>query len=271
MLYQKAFTCATPYHMRIARLTPFELSKHLEYELLYCYKGSSIIKVDTIEYKLDEGDCAFIQSMHSHEVPKNQLDNLTAIIMLGPAFLQHSFSQFSNLKLDTPILKKQDIPLQLQNLFQELFLLNQQNSTNDLIIKGILFQIFGYLLSKFGDLKPKEKIALKPSYAYIEDAMQLIHDRYAEPISVELAAKTTGYEKSNFCKIFKNTFGESFHKILNRHRIEIACYLLSETSSSIEDIATKTGFLDSKTFCRVFKSITGITPTTFRKSSNFSN
>ena len=36
----------------------------------------------------------------------------------------------------------------------------------------------------------------------LQKALELIHSRYAEPITVEQAADITGYGKSNFCKIF---------------------------------------------------------------------
>jgi AraC-like DNA-binding protein len=83
---------------------------------------------------------------------------------------------------------------------------------------------------------------------------------------VDDAANATGYGKSNFCKIFKLAYGESFHKILNRHRIENACYFLGETDFSVAEIAEKVGFIDIKTFYRVFKQVTGRTPCEFRNA-----
>lgn len=74
-----------------------------------------------------------------------------------------------------------------------------------------------------------------------------------------------GYSKSNFCKIFKRITGEPFHGVLNGYRIRIACDLLDKTDYSVERIAGEVGFADTKTFCRVFKSVMGVTAGRFRK------
>jgi len=81
---------------------------------------------------------------------------------------------------------------------------------------------------------------------------------------VEDAAAVTGYGKSNFCKIFKNITGETFHDALNRRRVENACFYLRETAVTVTDIAPLTGFSDAKTLCRVFKAVTGMSPGQYR-------
>ncbi|MBQ6839234.1 MAG: helix-turn-helix transcriptional regulator, partial [Oscillospiraceae bacterium] len=55
---------------------------------------------------------------------------------------------------------------------------------------------------------------------------------------------------------------------LNNFRIKKAVHLLSETSSSIESIAYMVGFNDPKTFSRVFKAVTGISPRDYRKGND---
>lgn len=59
----------------------------------------------------------------------------------------------------------------------------------------------------------------------------------------------------------------SFNVIIDKKRIEAACHLLSETNLSIAEIAGRAGLCEPKTFCRVFRSIKGITPGTYRKEA----
>ena len=82
---------------------------------------------------------------------------------------------------------------------------------------------------------------------------------------MEEVAAATGYGKSNFCKIFKEVTGETFHSVLNKKRIQSACDLLSETNMQISEIAAQVGFMETKTFCRVFKSSMGISPGAYRQ------
>ena len=99
----------------------------------------------------------------------------------------------------------------------------------------------------------------------IDKALETIYNSYFMPLNIESVSASCGYSKSNFCKIFKNITGNTFHDTLNRHRIEIACTLLGETNDSIEKIAQETGFADAKSFCRVFRKIMGKSAGEYRK------
>jgi AraC-like DNA-binding protein len=100
----------------------------------------------------------------------------------------------------------------------------------------------------------------------IDIALEAIYNRYNEPLDVESISALCGYSKSNFCKIFKNVTGDTFHNALNLRRVEIACLLLRDSNDTVEDIARDTGFLDSKSFCRVFKNVTNQTAGQYRKN-----
>ncbi|MBQ8249989.1 MAG: helix-turn-helix transcriptional regulator [Clostridia bacterium] len=99
----------------------------------------------------------------------------------------------------------------------------------------------------------------------IEKAIEIIYNRYSEPLDIESVSAECGYSKSSFCKIFKEITGETFHSVLNRHRIEIACMHLKNSNASVEEIALNAGFSDLKSFCRVFKKITGESSGSYRK------
>ena len=92
-----------------------------------------------------------------------------------------------------------------------------------------------------------------------EKALELICYDYKEHITVERAAALTGYSRNNFCTIFKKVVGESFHRALNRQRVECAAQLLQVSDLSVAAVATEVGFTESKAFCRVFRKIYDIT------------
>lgn len=99
----------------------------------------------------------------------------------------------------------------------------------------------------------------------IDHALEIIHNQYPDPLTVDTTSRLCGYSKSNFCRIFKKITGNTFHNALNRRRVDVACALLRQTDAPIEQIAQETGFVDAKSFCRVFKSLTGITARDYRK------
>jgi AraC-like DNA-binding protein len=57
--------------------------------------------------------------------------------------------------------------------------------------------------------------------------------------------------------------------LLQRHgfKTKAACRILLETDESVAAIAQQCGFWDHSAFTRTFRSVTGVTPTAFRKDS----
>ena len=100
----------------------------------------------------------------------------------------------------------------------------------------------------------------------IDKALEMLITEYSKPLTIESVSKKCGYSKSNFCKMFKIITGNTFHNTLNTRRVEIACTLLLNTDSNIEEIALTVGFPDSKSFCRVFKKIMSESPGNYRKN-----
>ena len=115
-------------------------------------------------------------------------------------------------------------------------------------------------------MKTSTEINSAAKFVGEEKAIELIHYNYKEPLPIEYVAEITGYSKSNFCKIFKKVVGESFHRALNRRRVECAAGLLDVTNLSVAEISEEVGFSESKAFCRVFKAIYGITPGEYRRA-----
>ena len=61
-------------------------------------------------------------------------------------------------------------------------------------------------------------------------------------------------------RIFKKDMGLSPWDYLNRYRVQLATEMLTQTGSTINEVASATGFQDQAYFCRVFKKIKGVSP-----------
>lgn len=91
-----------------------------------------------------------------------------------------------------------------------------------------------------------------------------IHDRYQSDISLQDAADYMGYSEAYFCKIFKQCFDKNFTTYLTEYRIAAAKELLTDLDVSIKEICVQVGFRDSNYFTKVFKRMTGTTPSEYR-------
>ncbi len=272
MIYQKLLYGVKPYHLELSEWSNFELHCHPEVELSYCVKGSYKIVIDGNEYTQTMGDLAVIKPMSPHELKNNGCECLYLTIEMGPVLLGEEFNSFVCANWESCILKLKN---QSDNpVYKELVSLLDQTAESEkekipfsnLVSKGNIYKISAILLRLITEnVGSKTSVKSLADMEKIGQAVNEIYSHYDKPISLDEVSRICGYSKSNFCKTFKAITGESFHSMLNRHRIDIACMYLKETMLSVEDIALSVGFADSKSFCRVFKKIMGKNTGEYRK------
>jgi transcriptional regulator GlxA family with amidase domain len=91
-------------------------------------------------------------------------------------------------------------------------------------------------------------------------------DRASEqPLDIAALAQMACMSEAHFIRTFKQTFGETPHRYLQRRRIERAMTLLRTTDRSVTDICIAIGFSSFATFSRTFREIVGESPTSFRR------
>ena len=88
--------------------------------------------------------------------------------------------------------------------------------------------------------------------------------RSTEDWPVERLASVSGVSKAHFARSFKAAFGVPPHRYLLTRRIERAKALLRDTDAPIIEIAFQTGWNSLGTFGRVFRDVTGESPSEFR-------
>ena len=98
----------------------------------------------------------------------------------------------------------------------------------------------------------------------IARARDFIDRNQAEDLSLEAVAKAVNTSTFYFCKMFKRATGLTFTEYLSRIRVEKAKNLLLNPHIRISEVAFEVGFQSLSQFNRVFKKITGQSPSHFR-------
>jgi AraC-like DNA-binding protein/ligand-binding sensor protein len=98
----------------------------------------------------------------------------------------------------------------------------------------------------------------------IKKAKEYMIEHQAEKISLGNVAKAVNMSAFYFCKMFKKVAGINFTDYLSRVRIERAQNLLLNPNLRVSEIAFEVGFQSLTHFNRVFKKITGQSPTDYR-------
>ncbi len=94
-----------------------------------------------------------------------------------------------------------------------------------------------------------------------------VEENYSEEISLQKAANVACMERTSFSRFFGNKVGLSFTQWLRQVRIAKAKELMKKNNFSILEIADAVGFSNLRTFERVFKQLTDLTPSQFKKNA----
>ena len=95
-------------------------------------------------------------------------------------------------------------------------------------------------------------------------ARKFIEQHSTEELSLGMVAKAVSFNANYFSERFKQVTGVNFVEYVARIRFEKACSLLHDGDLNISDIAFAVGFQSLSQFNRVFKRLSGKSPTQFR-------
>jgi AraC-like DNA-binding protein/ligand-binding sensor protein len=98
----------------------------------------------------------------------------------------------------------------------------------------------------------------------IQRAKEYIEERQEEDLSLCQVAKVVNTSTFHFCKLFRKTTGLTFTDYVSRVRIEKAKNLLLNPNLRVNEIAYQVGFQSLTHFNRVFKKVTGQSPSRYR-------
>lgn len=98
-------------------------------------------------------------------------------------------------------------------------------------------------------------------------AVDYIHTHFrSEQISVESLARMCSVSETYFRKIFRQIYAQSPSQYIINLRLECASQLLSSRLYTISEVAEKSGFCDTKYFCRQFKKRFHLSPSEYQRT-----
>ena len=117
-------------------------------------------------------------------------------------------------------------------------------------------------------LEPVQKTFKNNVGSSFQDVFTYIKENVDKKITLQELANISGYSLSHFKFIFKESFGITPAEYICLQKISFAEKELQNCDITITDLAHKLSFSSSNYFCTVFKKITGVTPSDYRKNIN---
>lgn len=128
--------------------------------------------------------------------------------------------------------------------------------------KTLLNMFLFTMLMQTQRMKPEEK----KNADRIRVIINYIHQHYQEDITLQSLSSRFYISPSYLCREFKKHTNSTIVQYTNVTRVMNAQRKLMETDKNITQISQETGFSNLTHFNRIFKSVTGLTPSGYRKN-----
>ncbi|MFH9065053.1 helix-turn-helix domain-containing protein [Streptomyces coeruleorubidus] len=102
----------------------------------------------------------------------------------------------------------------------------------------------------------------------IERVVEIIRDRYAEPLTLTRLSEEAGLSRFHMARLFSVETGLPPGHYQTAVRLEHARWNLLHTSDSIADISLQVGYASLGTFTTRFTKVTGVSPGRYRRLSD---
>lgn len=110
--------------------------------------------------------------------------------------------------------------------------------------------------------------SLVGKYQLIHKSVKYMEKNYRrQDLYTPMLAQMSGIGETYYRNIFLAVFHTQPTRYLQKLRIDKAKELLVASDATMEQIARATGFANASYFCKVFKSVTGLTPSAFVEKS----
>jgi AraC-like DNA-binding protein len=100
----------------------------------------------------------------------------------------------------------------------------------------------------------------------LKESLRHLEENLERKVSVATLAEIAGLSTHRFSALFREVIGHAPHQYILRRRVERAMMILTRSDASVVEIAAQLGFHDQPHFTRLFRTVTGVSPTYYRKN-----
>lgn len=144
----------------------------------------------------------------------------------------------------------------------------QQQLPRTLYVESVIQVLANHLVRNYSaNSVATEDLTAKLTPKQQQQAIDYIHDRLTEDITLSELADAVKMSQYRFARAFKQSTGLPPHQYLLSERIDRSKQLLTNTQLPISDISYQLGFASQSHFTATFRRFTSVTPNLYRKQS----
>ncbi len=236
--------------------------------LLFVIRGSATISFGGRNFEMAESDILVVNRTNNYSVMGSE-DNCIISLSISSQFFVTHYKEYFHYNFDCFSKEidpgREGVIAQLRHLVAEIMIADSRKEEgNTLEIRSNLYQTMLMMTRFFKKEAPHWK-GVDTSDERIARLIQLIEQRYAEPLTLSELAEHENLSSSYLSRYFTQMTGMGFLNYLNRVRVKHSLDDLLYTSDNLFQIAMKNGFSTAKNYTVVFKMIYQQTPAQYRK------
>lgn len=266
-----------PFRMLVSGIKEFPPHWHEEVEIVYVVEGKVDIGINQEIHTLLSRDILLIGPGEVHHFLQNPQKRKLIILQFGRGVFDQNDSIFHDRCFPAPRIPSGCTQDGMRHAHEKLEayilqILEEYNKKLEgyrLALRARICDMMVLLLREipWERYSAAEKNKRLVRLERLQSVFKYVDEHYAQDIPLEEAAKVSGFSVYHFTRFFKESIGMTFGDFLSRYRIAKAEVLLKNTEHSITEIAFSLGFNSIKTFNRVFKTLKGCSPSSYRKSN----
>lgn len=255
----------------------FSEHHHTEIELCYVLCGKGVFKIRGQHYEISPGALFFFLSNEVHWIEEIDRDNPPRFLDLkaeprmvwSPQFNlfgDNCLRALSTLEHRCFYGKDEPISHEIGSIMKEMHEECLRNKLGcEIVVKSDLYRLLVLLLRQSGTSNLQASPRNAENLKNIDKAIQYINENLTKKFTLEELAEISCFSRTYFSALFKELNGVSPWDYINIKRVERAKALLSGTDCTVLSAANECGFGNLSNFNRIFKKITGKTPSEYRK------
>ena len=245
-----------PIEIRMMGHSSFMPHVHSALELIICTAGELKASCCQCTEILRPGDAmvAFSHEIHAYH---DTAGGSGTMLIINPSVLTLFTSRLQTRKYENFLLTGNP---KLLRLAEEIYREAVGGAGTD-VLTGYLYILLGIILQDLPHRPVTEQIASQDTFTQI---LEYLSTHYTEALTLDSLAQHFGIHPAHLSRTFAAKLSCGYLEYLHQLRIEHARKMLAETRRNISDIAFESGFSDQRSFNRVFKKRTGLTPREYR-------
>jgi AraC-like DNA-binding protein len=229
------------------------------FSIEYVVRGHGFVKLNGVQHTLRPGRFFSYGPSVAHEIWSAPADPLVKYFVDFAG--THGRELLQSCRLSPPSIAQAFPPHTLCTLFDELIESGLQSGTRNASLCAALLEAIAL---KIPGIKAPMESAESIAFATYHQCRQFIEQHFLRLRTLKEISKECHLNNAYLCRLFRRYDDQSPYQYLLRLKINHAADRLQRPGALVKQVGELVGLVDPFHFSRVFKSVLGVSPSTFR-------